>query len=328
MLQRTTVAVQTLQLSGDGSTPLLLAWVTPLGVGQPLPNVAVELWRSNTSRNAPPTVVARNTTDENGLATFVDPGAGTLSVVVQHDEQWVLAGDVVISPSSPTIAPQAALYVAHPLVRPGASVAVWGFVWQPTGGSGMRVPPLNGGKLLVAVANGFQSGAQAQPGPYASSAVGGVQGGKVNVSVDVDPVTGMFLVLCLVDVIILGSWLVVWVWVVDARVCLVYIVVYIVVYIPEYMYFVSSCPKNSHHSEACHSTPTTGLFNTTLLVPADALPGPDTLQLLLVNASAPATVRTTTLASTPLVVADPRPPTVDMKVWLWHWFVLSMVLAL
>lgn len=70
----------------------------------------------------------------------------------------------------------------------------------------------------------------------------------------------------------------------------------------------------SMHTHLGCSHHVAGLFNTSLPIPLDALPGPESLQLLLVNASAPATGRTVTLASAPIVVADPRPPTVDMKV--------------
>lgn len=192
MLQRTTVAVQTLQLNGDGAIPRLLVWVTPLRGGGPLANVTVELWRGNASANIQPSIAARNTTTKDGLATFMAPSAGVVTVAVLHEGLWVVAAEVAIQPRTPTITPHAALYVAHPLVRPGSSVAVWGFVWQPTGGAGMRVPSLEGAQVLVAVASGFQSGAQMQPGPYAGSAVGPGQAmsRRVNVTVDVDPITG------------------------------------------------------------------------------------------------------------------------------------------
>lgn len=190
MLQRTTVAVHTMQLTGDGATATLLVWVNPLQGGAPLPNVPVELWRSNTSRESDPSVVARGTTDADGLAAFAEPGPGTTSIAVQHEGQWILAGEVVLRAAAPVIPPQAALFVAHPLVRPGASVPVWGFLWQPTGKRDMRVPVLQGVQVVVSVANGFQSGAQVQPGPYAASAVPSPQGRKVNVTVPVDPATG------------------------------------------------------------------------------------------------------------------------------------------
>ncbi len=75
------------------------------------------------------------------------------------------------------------------------------------------------------------------------------------------------------------------------------------------------------------------MFNTTLTIPTDALPGPDVLQLQLVSTSSSTSSTSSSTSSTggstrglsgtevvdtlttvPIVVADPRPPTVDMQV--------------
>ncbi len=195
MLQTTTYAIHTLQLGGDGATPTLLVWVTPLKGGPPVQGVTVELWNATRTTNPTtnPTLVAQNTTNAQGLALFATRNAsGSVVVVVNGQRQSVIAGLTTIQAAMPIMPPQAAMYVAHPLVRPGEVAHVWGYVWQPTEGGRIQVPTFTDTRVLVSVANGFQSGDDGGiaggASPYNPTAAAQT---KVNKTVNVDPKTGV-----------------------------------------------------------------------------------------------------------------------------------------